>query len=165
MKWSEVKWKSLSRVRLGDPMDYTVHGILQARILEWVAFPFSRGSSQPRVWIQVSHIAGGFFTRWATNIKYPINMKRYPFIWKRGNINNISVFLATHFQLGFPDISILLVPPLSGQLILFTLEVNKIWNLWLMASKFTTSSWKGGFLSFLIFFSYSSPFPFCYPTI
>ena len=33
---------------LYDPMDYTVHGILQARILEWVAFPFSRGSSQPR---------------------------------------------------------------------------------------------------------------------
>ena len=33
---------------LCDPMDYTVHGILQARILEWVAFPFSRWSSQPR---------------------------------------------------------------------------------------------------------------------
>ena len=33
---------------LWDPMDYTVHGILQARTLEWVAFPFSRGSSQPR---------------------------------------------------------------------------------------------------------------------
>ena len=33
---------------LYDPMDYTVHGILQARILEWVAFPFSRESSQPR---------------------------------------------------------------------------------------------------------------------
>ena len=33
---------------LCNPMDYTVHGILQARILEWVAFPFSRGSSQPR---------------------------------------------------------------------------------------------------------------------
>ena len=33
---------------LCDPMDYTIHGILQARILEWVAFPFSRGSSQPR---------------------------------------------------------------------------------------------------------------------
>ena len=33
---------------LCDPMDYTVHGILQARILEWVAFPFSRESSQPR---------------------------------------------------------------------------------------------------------------------
>ena len=45
-----------------DPMDYTVHGILQARILEWVAFPFSRGSFQPRHRTQVSHIAGGFFT-------------------------------------------------------------------------------------------------------
>ena len=41
---------------------YTVHGILQARILEWAAFPFSRGSSQPRDWTQVSHIAGRFFT-------------------------------------------------------------------------------------------------------
>ena len=48
------------------PMDYTVHGILQARILEWVAVPFFRGSSQPRNWTQVSHIAGGFFTSWAT---------------------------------------------------------------------------------------------------
>ena len=38
------------------------HGILQARILEWVAFPFSRGSSQPRHWTQVSRTAGGFFT-------------------------------------------------------------------------------------------------------
>ena len=47
-------------------MDYTVHGILQARILEWVAFPFSRASSQPRDQTQVSHIAGRFFTSWAT---------------------------------------------------------------------------------------------------
>ena len=39
-------------------MDYTFHGILQARILEWVAFPFSRGSSQPRDRTQVSWIAG-----------------------------------------------------------------------------------------------------------
>ena len=37
-----------SCLTLCDPMDYTAHGILQARILEWVAFPFSRGSSQPR---------------------------------------------------------------------------------------------------------------------
>jgi len=41
---------------------YTVHGILQARILEWIALPFSRGSSQPRDRTQVSHIAGRFFT-------------------------------------------------------------------------------------------------------
>ena len=44
-----------------DPMDYTFYGILQARILEWVAFPFSRRSSQPRDWTQVFCIAGGFF--------------------------------------------------------------------------------------------------------
>ena len=43
-------------------MDCTVHGILQARILEWVAFLFSRGSSQPRDGTQLSRIAGGFFT-------------------------------------------------------------------------------------------------------
>ena len=43
------------------PMDYTVHGILQARILEWVTFPFSRGSSQPRDRIQVLHITGRLY--------------------------------------------------------------------------------------------------------
>ena len=47
-------------------MDYTVHGILQARIPEWVAIPFSRGSSQPRDQTQVSRIAGGFFSSCAT---------------------------------------------------------------------------------------------------
>ena len=51
---------------LCDPMDFTVHGILQARILEWVAFPFSRGSSQHRDRTQVSCIAGRFFTSRAT---------------------------------------------------------------------------------------------------
>ena len=54
-----------------DPMGYSlsgpsVHGILQARILEWVAIPFSRGSSWPRDWTQFSHITGRFFTVWAT---------------------------------------------------------------------------------------------------
>ena len=56
---------------LWDPRDYSppvssVHGILQSRILEWVVIPFSRGSSQPRDWTQVSCIAGIFFTVWAT---------------------------------------------------------------------------------------------------
>ena len=64
-KW-KWQWKSLSRVQLSAPPWPTVHGILQVRILEWVAFPFSRGSSQPRDRTQVSHIAGGFFTCWAT---------------------------------------------------------------------------------------------------
>ena len=51
-----------SCLTLCDPMDYTVQGILQARILEWVAFPFSRGSSQLRDQTQVTRIAGGVFT-------------------------------------------------------------------------------------------------------
>ena len=45
-----------------SPLGSPVHGILQARILEWVAIPFCRGSSQPRVRIQVSSTAGRFFT-------------------------------------------------------------------------------------------------------
>ena len=52
---SEVKVTQLC-LTLCDPMDYRVHGILQARILQWVAFPFSRGSSQPRDQTQVSRI-------------------------------------------------------------------------------------------------------------
>ena len=50
---------------LFDPMDDTVYGILQATILEWVAIPFSRGSSQHRDRTEVSPITGGFFTSWA----------------------------------------------------------------------------------------------------
>ena len=55
-----------SCLTLWDPMDYKVHEILHARILEWVAFPFSRGSFQPRDRTQVSSIVAGFFTGWAT---------------------------------------------------------------------------------------------------
>ena len=51
---------------LGDPMDYTIHGNLQARILEQESFPFSRGSSQPRDQTKVSSISGKFFTSWTT---------------------------------------------------------------------------------------------------
>ena len=56
---------------LWDPMDCSlpsssVHGVLQARILEWVATSFSRGFSQPKYWTQVSCIAGRFFTVWVT---------------------------------------------------------------------------------------------------
>ena len=58
---SEVK-VTQSCLTLCEPMDYTVRGILQARILEWVAVPFSRASSQPKDQTQVSHTAGGFFT-------------------------------------------------------------------------------------------------------
>jgi len=49
-----------------NPPGSSAHGILQARILVWVAMPFSRGSSQPRDWTQVSCIGHGFFTHWTT---------------------------------------------------------------------------------------------------
>ena len=58
---SEVK-VTQSCPNICGPVDYTVHGILQARILAWVAFPFSRGSSQRRDGTWVSHTAGRFFT-------------------------------------------------------------------------------------------------------
>ena len=64
--WVKVKVTQSCPTVCG-PTDYTVHGILPARILEWVDFPFSRGSSQP--WehrTHVSHIASRFFTSWAT---------------------------------------------------------------------------------------------------
>ena len=63
------KWKcySLSSVQLCNAMNYhgpgsSVHGILQARILEWVAIPFSRGSSRSRIWTWASSTVGRFFT-------------------------------------------------------------------------------------------------------
>ena len=73
---------------LWDPMDYTVHGILWARILEWLAFAFSRGSSQSRDWTQVSPTAGKFFTSWATrepslNPGFTANKALHPFLQVR----------------------------------------------------------------------------------
>ena len=66
----ERKWK-WSVWTLCDPMDCSllgssIHGIFQARILEWVAISFSRRSSQLRDWTQVSRIVGRCFTIWAT---------------------------------------------------------------------------------------------------
>ena len=63
---NQVKVGVQSCPALCNPVDYIVHGIFQARILEWVAFLFSRGSSQPRDQTQASCITGGFFTSWAT---------------------------------------------------------------------------------------------------
>ena len=72
MKWKSESVKSLSCVWLfATPQTVTYQaplsmGFFQARILEWVAISFSRGSSKPRDWTWVSCIAGGFFTVWVT---------------------------------------------------------------------------------------------------
>ena len=72
VKWSEVKWREIaqSSLTLCDPMDgslpgSSIHGIFQARILEWAAISFFRGSSQPRDQTWVSCIADRRFTVWA----------------------------------------------------------------------------------------------------
>ena len=76
---------------LETPMDYSlpgssVHGILQARTLECVAIPFSRGSSQPRDWTCVSSTASRFFTVWATREALHCWFTSPPSIWT----NNLS---------------------------------------------------------------------------
>ena len=85
------KRKSLSRVRLCHPRDYAVHGILQARILETVAYPFSRESSWPRNLTGDSCIADRFFTNWAVreamciyilSILTPVQFSLHPFYTK-----------------------------------------------------------------------------------
>ena len=70
---------------MSDSLDCAVHGILLARILEWVAFRFSRVSSQPRDWTQVqSHITGGFFTSWAIR-EAQVRLKGQSTLWFRSH--------------------------------------------------------------------------------
>ena len=76
--WTALeKTPELSRVRLfATPdcslSDSSVHGVFQARVLEWIAISFSRGSSQPRDWTQVSCIAGRCFTLWTMKEQLPL---------------------------------------------------------------------------------------------
>ena len=88
-------------VTLGDdPMGYTVHRILQVRILEWAAFPFSRGSSQPRDQTQVSCIAGRFSTSWATReaLAWDVFCTRYPLILANYILYMVLTFTALSSQ-------------------------------------------------------------------
>jgi len=84
--WKVKLLVTQSYLTLCDPMDCSspgssVHGILQARKFEWVAIPFSRGSSQTQDWTQVSCIADRFFTAWATReALYSSTMKPNPLI-------------------------------------------------------------------------------------
>ena len=99
-----------SCLTLCDPVDGTVHGILQASIREWVAFPFSRGSSQPRNRTQVSSIAGGFFTSWATREAQTLGC--YP-----GNASSLILVTQTHLCSLSAYVSI--IEPMYFQMITF----------------------------------------------
>ena len=94
---------SLSCPTLWDPMDYSppgsfVHGISQAKTLEWVAIPFSNGSSWPRGGTWVSCIAGGFFTIWATWEAQHHHLKVYDFNIRILGGHNIQTVTLTEFR-------------------------------------------------------------------
>ena len=92
-EWNQWKLKvkmlvTQSRPTLCDSMDCSppgssVHGILQARILEWDTIPFCRGSSWPRDRTQVSSIEGNFFIIWATREAHSINtpVSHFSHVW------------------------------------------------------------------------------------
>ena len=97
VNWEKWKVKVLAAqlcLTLCDPVNCSlpgssVHGILQVRVVEWVTIPFSTGSSQGllncRDWIQVSQIAGGFFTIWATRkpFLFLTNLEKLTYCMKR----------------------------------------------------------------------------------
>ena len=100
------EWVSESRSVMSDslltPWTNIAHGILQVRILEWVAFPFSGGSSQPRDQTQVSGTAGGYFTSWATREALRVSKDcpksmTEPQVWISVVLENMSFFLMWAF--------------------------------------------------------------------
>ena len=83
---SKLPRENINNLRYVDPVDCSlpgsfIHSILQARILEWVAISFSRGSSQPRDQTQASHIGGRCFNLWATR-EAPVFLKVSHFMEK-----------------------------------------------------------------------------------
>ena len=109
-----------------DPTNYTVPGILQVRILEWVAFTFSRESSQSRDWTQVSCIAGGFFTSWATREAQEY-WSGYPIPSPGGLCIAGRFFTNTYFQLDFQKVAqIILLLTVKWRPISFPLDFSRV---------------------------------------
>ena len=124
-------------------MDYTVHGILQTRILEWVAFAFSfsRGSSQPRDWTQVSCLAGGFFTSWATGKPKNTGL---------GSLSLLQqIFPMQGSNPGLPHCRVDYLPAECDNLLQKQLETNKA--RFLRTSRPYPSNNKKSFMVFLLF--------------
>ena len=92
----KVKVKVKLCLTLCDPIGCSlpgssVHGILQARVLEWVAISFSRGSSWPRDRTQVSHVVGRCFTIWATRENCSHEIKRHLLLGRKAMSNLDSI--------------------------------------------------------------------------
>ena len=132
-RWIRNTYESISSVTqscrtLCDPMDCSpsgssVHGIFQARILEWVAISFFRGSFQPRNLTQVSCIAGRLLTIWATmevawGFLREWLKKIIPFPWHQG------------WEYYLPHFHIIEIPSLQT----LKLEANKLFFFYLLVS-------------------------------
>ena len=126
-RMSEVKVAQLCPT-LCDPLGYTVHGILQDRILEWAAIPFSGVSSLPRDWTQASCIAGGFFTNWA--------IRKAPLEWVCTTKVNLHL-LTCYAKSQFTDTS------LWGKEVQSLFHAQKTWTPWWFQGNF--------FFNFLVY--------------
>ena len=151
----EVKWKSLAQSCLilcntmdCSPSGSSVHGILQARILAWVAIPFSRGSSQAGDWTQVSCTAGRFFTIWAIAVMPPAQEQRQHMgeASLRKQLEKWSLTLTDHTQShGFMNFLLDETVPFS----FLSLATRSIWQTRHGNSDAIPSAWSmGGLLCF-----------------
>ena len=110
-----------------SPPGFSAHGILQTRILEWVAMPFFRGYSKPRDWVQVSWIVGRFFTVWATSTTckifesaWPIAVVHNSYIFVQLDNWNVNAFLFSKVLIILKDnkvVFVLFVEPNKVQVI------------------------------------------------
>ena len=117
-------------------MDYRVLGVLHAIILEWVPFPFSQGSSQPRDQIQVSCIAGRFFTSWATR-----EAQEY---WSGYPIPSPADLPDPGIELGSPALQVDSLPTeVWGKPAWYT---QYLWNIW-MDNKRSLNNYQSSFSS------------------
>ena len=100
-----------------SPQSSSIHGIFQARILEWVAISFSRGYSWPNVWTQVSHNAGRLFTIWATvevDIFY-INIYIIIYTYSCCSVSKLCLTLCDPTNCSMPGLPVLLCLPEFAQ--------------------------------------------------
>ena len=111
----KVKVQLLSHVRffgtawtpwsnsLGPLPGSSVHGFLQARVLEWVVVPFSRGSSQLRDWTQVSCFAARFITRETRYLSYQGNPNVYITMWAHAHTCFFNYYIVVYLYRTYSD--------------------------------------------------------------
>ena len=138
-----------SALTLCDPMDYSVLGIFQTRMLEWVVVPFYRASSQARDWTLVSQTAGGFFINWATReVQEHWTGGPIPSLGGLSLLGKIFLIFSGRIKPGSPALQAGSVPA--------ELQGNPLSNLTIAArtAQPPLSSWLS-FLSFLFLLTYS----------